>query len=209
MKLSSTRVSGRLRCLPAALGVAVLLLCAHATAGPGKLIGGPGYTFWRSSIAGQAGRREGIGRGIGGMGAYEIGDHVRITSGILHAEAELDDHTVIARHLFFAGLRGALPLSARWYASAGAEVGASRLKLAEALGKTADGAVKMGFSQRWGMAVAPVVSVGFRPRPKYHLELNVSAPMDRVDGGWEGSFAVTMGLYFWMGAAELPRRRTR
>lgn len=170
----------------------------------GKLIGGPGYTAWRSSVAGQAGRRSGWGRGISGMGAYQFGEHLRLTSGLLQGELELEDHTVVSRTLIFGGVRGVLPLLTDLYLCAGVEAGASRLKVAEALNVDAQGRTHMVFSESWTLAVQPVAAVGFRPRPKYHLELMVASPVDRHGQGWQGSWLVMLGIFFWMGAGTPP-----
>lgn len=129
------------------------------------------------------------------MGAYEIGTHLRITSGLLKVEITLDDNSQLSRQLFFVGLRGAMPLSHRWYASAGAEVGAGRQKLSEVVG------------ERWTGAFQPVTSLGFRPRPKYHLEAMFCAPTERHGGAWRTSFAVMFGLFFWMGAGAQPAKQ--
>lgn len=184
-----------------------LVVSSPAAALKGKLIGGPGYALWHATVDGQTRPRSGVGRGISGMGAYEIGAHLRITSGLLQAELTLDDNTQLSRQLFFVGLRGAMPLSHRWYASAGAEVGASRLKLSEAVAVSSDGYVKMAFSERWTVAVQPVASIGFRPRPKYHLEVMFCAPTERHGGAWRTSFAVMFGLFFWMGAGAQPAKQ--
>ncbi len=115
------------RCLSAALP-ALLLLFGLLVPGPGraldfKLIGGPGYLFWHSSVEGQASRFTGYAHGISGVGFFQFGDHLRISSGMLHGTKTFDDHSVIDRHFFFAGLRGVLPLYSKIYLTGGVDVG--------------------------------------------------------------------------------------
>ena len=71
--------------------------------------------------------------------------------------------------------------------------------MAEALGQNSKGNTMMAFSKSWHAALHPVASVGYRPSPKYHLEMIVGLPHEYRDEGWDRSLTVMLGLFFWMG----------
>jgi len=183
---------------------ALLLLCGLLLPSPGraldfKLIGGPGYVFWHSSVDGQVAHLNGYAHGISGVGFFQFGDHLRFSSGMLHGIQTFSDHSVIDRHFFFAGLRGVLPLYSKIYLTGGLDAGVSHFELAEALGKDSQGATRMSFSDSWQPALHPIVSVGYNPAPKYRFEMMVGMPLEFRDERLHSSLTAMLGLLFWMG----------
>jgi len=198
----SSRALGR----SGAIACAMLLLAPAAAALDVKVMGGPGYLAWHSIGQGRTQRLSGWGTGISGWGALQIGEHLRLMSGMYHGELRLDDHSVVDRHLIFGGVRGVLPIYSGLYLTGGLEVGGSHLEIAESLGSDHD-TVRMAFSDNWRLMLHPLATLGFRLSPKYRFELMMGMPFEHRDDGWDRSLTVMLGIFFWMGDRQREEAR--